>query len=107
MLDQKIELKMFDSFKKTTLTEIQKLKEYAFASRATNKSPDLSQSFYSQVNQNNNTSDLMDLFTDRKKNYGSVTRLNRSVSKERNTLKTLENRLTIKIDILSDKHQKL
>jgi hypothetical protein len=50
-----------------------------------------------------NTSDILDLFTDKKK-ADSGNRLNRSMSREGHTLKAIENRLTQKINTVSDKH---
>ena len=74
------------------------MKESLDMTRGRNKSPDLSQSFYSQVNMNNNTSDLMDFFTERKRNYGSGSRLNRSISRENHTMKALENRIMQQVE---------
>ena len=65
----------------------------------------MSQSFYSQVNPQNNTSDILDIFTDHKITR-SISRNGRSISREGKTFKALENRLSLKIGKLSDKHEK-
>ena len=67
------------------------------------KSPELSRSFYSAVNGNSN--DMVDMLTERKKLTGSVG-LKRSVSRDNMTIKNIENRINLKIDQLSDKHEK-
>ena len=100
-LDQKVEMKDFENFKKQILSDIFKMNDTQ-RTRKGAKSPDLCQSFYSGLNVNQ--SDMMEFFTERKMHNGSSIAINRSKSRDNNAVKNMENRLSLKIDTLNDKH---